>query len=373
MCPALLLFYFYHFFDAMREGETLREHQNTDSQAPGGWWLRLTAPPGAGEYGKVLNQREREHLRHSQLTSYIAPFVFVAPLLLLQQAFDIGTAIGIAALMSMSILALVLNRVGQQVLAALLLVFSMDIVIEGALVTAAGGLGSGWLLTFDLFVIPLIIVGILLNRRFLWIFILIHIACILGDFYLLPHAPDLTALIALWHGPAVVFVRPIIIQIGGGLLGWLAVRSTDEAIVRADQAEVVAELQKSIAQEKKQLEDAIQELLTVLTHAANGFWDTRASLSQDNTLWRISAALNTLFARVQNGRQVEEAAQHLLQDLTNLTRLVRLARTTGQAVSLPALNNGPLDPLIRELQGLPLFKSASASSNLFSRSSPWNQ
>ncbi|MGH2507322.1 MAG: hypothetical protein ACRDHZ_07940, partial [Ktedonobacteraceae bacterium] len=259
----------------------MHEYQNTRRQKRRGWWLRLTAPPGADEYSQVLDQAEREHLRHAQLTSYIAPFVFIVPLLFIQQAFDAGTAVGITVVMSMSVLAILCNRAGQQVIAALLLVLSMDVVLEGTLITAPGGLGSGWLLTFDLFVIPLIIVGVLLNRRFLWIFMLLHITCILGDFYLLPHAPDLIALIALWHGPTVVFVRPIILQIGGYLLGWLAVRSTDEAIVRADRAEVVADLQKSIVQEKKQLEDAIQELLVVLTHAANGFLDTRASLSQD--------------------------------------------------------------------------------------------
>lgn len=346
----------------------MHEHQITSSQTQSNWWLRLTAPPGAGTYSQVLDRQEREHLRHAQLTSYIAPFVFIAPLLLLQQAFDVGTAIGITVLMSIAVFALLFNRVGQQVLAALLLVIAMDVVIEGALLTAAGGLGSGWLLTFDLFVIPLIIVGILLNRQFLWIFMVLHIACILGDFYLLPHAPDLIALITLWHGPAVVFVRPIILQIGGCLLGWLAVRSTDEAIVRADRAEIVADLQKSIADEKRQLEDAIQELLTVLTHAANGFLDTRASLAQDNTLWRISAALNTLFARVQSGRQIEEATQRLLHDITNLTMLIRLARN-GQHVPLPVMNNGPLDPLIRELQALPLF--ASTSSHSFTRPPQW--
>lgn len=352
----------------MKVGETLHEHQDMNRQKQGNWWLRLTAPPGAAAYDQVLDRWEREHLRHAQLTSYVAAFVFIIPLFFLQQAFDTGTAIGIAVVMSMSIFALVLNRAGQQVIAALLVVLSMDVVIEGTLLTAKGGLGSGWLLTFDLFVLPLIIVGILLNRRFLWIFMLLHITCILGDFYLLPHTPDLTALIALWHGPTVIFVRPIIIQVGCCLLSWLAVRSTDEAIARADRAEFVAELQQSIAQEKKQLEEAIQELLAVLTHAANGFLDTRASLSQDNTLWRISAALNTLFARVQNGRHMEEATQRLLHDITNLTMLIRLIRN-GQQVPLPIPNNGPLDPLIRELQALPLF--AGNGPNAFSRPPQW--
>ncbi|MGH2509010.1 MAG: hypothetical protein ACRDHZ_16635, partial [Ktedonobacteraceae bacterium] len=82
----------------------------------------------------------------------------------------------------------------------------------------------------------------------------------------------------------------------------------------------------------------------------------------------ISAALNTLFARVQNGRHMEESTQRLLHDITNLTMLLRLARN-GQPVSLPVMSNGPLDPLVRELQMLPSF--AIKSANPFTRPPQW--
>lgn len=325
-----------------------------------GWWLRLAAPPGAGQYDHATNRQRREHLRHAKLTAYLAPFVFVAPLLFLPQASNLGTAIGMVVIMSMSVVILLLNRAGKQVGAALLLVFSLDGVLEGTLLTAPGGLGSGWLLTFDLFIFPLCVVGVLLHRRYIWMFVLLHIGMILGDFYFLHHAPDLITLINDWHNPTVVFVRPVLLQIGCGLVCWLSVGSTDEAISRADRAELITRLQASIAREKQQLEDGIQELVVVLSNAANGNYASSAQLPRDSALWRIGIAIETLFARLRSGRQTEQATQQLLREIQTLTSLVRAARS-GQAVQWPGPNNGMLDPLVRELRALVPGISAESS------------
>jgi|SRR5579883_1271293 len=314
------------------------------------WWIRLTAPPGAQQYDKAPTHQERERLRRSQLVSFTAPFVFLAPLLLLQQATDLGTMIAIVTLMAVSLFALVFNRMGRQTLAAMLLVLSMDAVIEGALVTAPGGLSSGWLLSFDLFVIPLITVGVLLNRRFLWVFALLHIGFILGDFYLLPHDADLVALIQKWHGPAIAFARPLIIQIGAGLLSFIEVKSTEQAIRRADRAQFIITLQQSIAREKQRRDEGIQKLLTVLTQASNGNFPTHINLSQDNELWRIGQALEVLFQRLRGGKLTEQWAQQLMQEIQMVTSLVHAARA-GQPVQWPT-SGGLLDPLIKELEQL---------------------
>jgi hypothetical protein len=312
-----------------------------------GWWLRLTAPPGAQQYERAASHQERERLRRSQLTSFTAPFVFIAPLLLLQQAsVDTGTLIGILVLMSVSLLALLFNRAGKQTAAALFLILAMDGVIEGALLTAPGGLGSGWLLSFDLFIIPLIAVGVLLQRRFLWIFLLLHVGCILGDFYGLPHTQDLTLLIKQWHGPAIAFARPVLIQIGGCLFSFIEVRSTDEAIRRADRAQLVVALQRSIAREKEDLERSVLEIQNILTRAANGDFAVRSSLPQEHALWRINVALNTLFTRLQRSKQTERQVEQEIQRLADALQAAR----RGQHASWPLPGGGPLDPLIRELR-----------------------
>ncbi|HEX7733925.1 MAG TPA: hypothetical protein VF458_03655 [Ktedonobacteraceae bacterium] len=316
--------------------------QDEDQQKRGGigrWWLRLTAPTEALQYDQAASHQERERLRRSQLISWTAPFVFFAPLLLLQQAADMGTFIGIVALMAASVMALACNRIGKQTVAALLLVFAMDTVIEGTLVTAQGGLSTGWLLSFDLFVLPLIAAGVLLNRRFLWAFMLLHAACILGDFYFLPHASDLTALIQLWHGPTVVFARPLIIQIGGCLLSFIEVRSTDQAIIRADRAQFITQLQESSLKQKEELDKGIQEIVNILTRAANGDFTAAASLPQENSLWQIAAALNTLFTRLQRSRQAETQLRQLEQEISTI--VADLKKVTDRE---------SLNSLIRHLQ-----------------------
>jgi hypothetical protein len=314
-----------------------------------GWWLHLTAPPGAQQYDQANNHLARERLRRSQLTSWMAPFVFCAPLLLVQQAGDPGTFIGIIILASMSLLALVLNRTGKQTLAALLLVLSMDAVIEGTLITAQGGLSSGWLLTFDLFIIPLITAGVLLHRRFLWFFTLLHICFILGDFYLLPHGQDLVDLIKAWNGPAIAFARPIIIQMAGCLLSFIEVRSTDQAIIRADRAQFIAQLQQAIVKQKEELDGGIREILSILTRAANGDFTVHVSLPQENVLWQIAAALNNLFTRLQRSRQAEALLRHVEQEAVQLAIALRTEQS-GLPAQWPQPNGGPLDPLIRQLQ-----------------------
>lgn len=316
-----------------------------------GWWLRFTAPPGADQYERANTHKERERLRRSQLTSWTAPFVFFAPLLLLQQAQngDKGTIIAIGVLMATSVVALGFNRAGNQVVAALLLVLAMDAVIEGTIITAPGGLSSGWLLTFDLFVIPLIAVGVLLGRGFLWGFMLFHVGCILGDFYLLPHAADLVTLIAQWNSPTIAFARPIIIQIGACLLSFLEVRSTDQAILRADRAQEIAELQQTIAEEKRQLEAGVQEIVGILTQAANGHFGIRASLPQGDALWQVASSLNNLFVRLQSSKQKEGMLHQTEQDILYLREALQ-ATLLGRPATWPLPSGGPLDPLIRDLR-----------------------
>jgi hypothetical protein len=314
------------------------------------WWLRLTAPAGAEFYERAATRQERDRLRRAGLTSYIAPFVFVSPLLLIQQATDTRIIIGILGLMCASLVALVLNRRGHQIAAALLLVVSMDIVIEGSLLTAQGGLGSGWLLTFDLFVIPLIASGVLLSRDFLWFFLLFHIALILGDFYLLPHTTDLNSLILQWHGPAIAFARPILVQVGACLLTFAAVRSMDQAIRRADRAEELTILQQSIAKEKQQLEDGIQEIVKMLSEGANGRLIARSSMPQDHVLWKIASNLNTLFSRLQSSRNAETTLRQANTEAQRLHTALQSWREGQQQIVWPLPSGTIIDPLLSEIR-----------------------
>jgi hypothetical protein len=325
------------------------------------WWLLRTAPSGTLDYDHASTYQMREHLRRAGLTSFVAPFVCIAPLLLLQQATsDPGTAIGIVVLVAFAFLSLVFNRFGMQTAAAILLIVSMDVIIEGTLLTAKGGLGVGWLLTFDLFIIPLITAGVLLSRNYLLVFLFLHITFILGDFYALPHTSDLKALIVLWHGPAIAFARPIVIQIGACLLSFIQVGSTNQAIARADRAETVAALQQSIEEQNQRLQGAIQEILKALVTAANGHFAIRVSLPQDNILWQIAYKLNTLFERLQSSKNAQATVQQTEIDARRLVEAIRSARS-GQYTLWPVPTGGPLDPLIQEVKNMVVPQKPSQS------------
>jgi hypothetical protein len=178
---------------------------------------------------------------------------------------------------------------------------------------------------------------------------LLHISFILGDFYLLPHGPDLVALIKQWNGPTIAFARPLIIQIGGCLLSFIQVRSTDQAIIRADRAQFIAQLQQSIVKQKEELDTGIREILSILTRAANGDFTVHISLPQENMLWQIAVALNNLFTRLQRSRQAETLLRQVEQEAAQLTAALRTEQR-GLPANWPQPNGGPLDPLIRQLQ-----------------------
>jgi hypothetical protein len=223
------------------------------------------------------------------------------------------------------------------------------------------------LLTFDLFALPLIVAAVLLSRQYVWMFMVLHITFILGDFFLLPHAHDLQILIQDWHGPTIAFARPLIIQLCGALLCFIEARSTDQAIARADKAEELVLLREQVAKEKRALEIGIQEIVKTLTNAANGHYSANSILSKDNVLWRISSTLNTLFHRLQSARKQELTVHQAEQDMTRLLEAIRASKR-GQYPGWPHPSGGILDPLIKELrEGNP---SSPSSAQQFSPSPP---
>ncbi|GLV53426.1 hypothetical protein KDH_02800 [Dictyobacter sp. S3.2.2.5] len=315
------------------------------------WWLRLTAPPGTQSYDIIPDRKARDRLRKAGLISGVAPFVFFAPLLLAGQAADPSTLTAIGVCMAASVVALVFNRLGQQTVAALLLILAMDAVIESALLRAPGGLGDAWLLTFDLFLLPLFLPGMLLSRNAIWFFLVLHVAFILGDFYLLPHSADLDTLVAHW-GQSVAFARPLILEIGIGLLCFFQVRSTDQAIARADRAEEIAALQRIIADQKEQLEADIYKLSEVLSQAANGRFNVRADVERGNILWRVASQTNMLLTRLQTSRQSDAVLKQTEIEVARLIDAIRASKR-GEQVIWPLPSGGLADGLIAELRNMP--------------------
>jgi hypothetical protein len=296
----------------------------------------------------MLDRAARERLRRDELTSVVALFVLLLPALLAQQALvDPVTAGAVIGVEAITLIALIFNRIGSQAIAAVLLVLGMDIVIEGSLVTAHGGLGAAWLPTFDLFVASIIAVGILLSPRFIWVFAALHVGLILGDYYLLPHSPDLAPLIQVW-GEGVAFQRAVMLQLIGAVLGFVAARSVDLAIRRADRAEELATLEHQLAEQKRQLDIGIQQLLQTHVRAANGDFTARAPLRQENILWQIASSLNNLLARMQRTAQAEHQLARTEDELRRLATAIDDAQAGRQPI-WPAATGTAADLILERI------------------------
>jgi len=181
------------------------------------------------------------------------------------------------------------------------------------IVQAQGGLPLNWLPTYDLLALPILVASVNGTWRTPWIFFVAILAFIVGDFLLQPHAlitaagassfDDIaheTTLVALWG----MINRPIGLCLAATIAGSISAYSVERAIRRAERAEEIAALEHTMAEQKRQLEVGIQQILQTHVQVANGDYGARAPLSQDNVLWQIANSLNNLLNRLQRARQV---------------------------------------------------------------------
>lgn len=78
----------------------------------------------------------------------------------------------------------------------------------------------------------------------------------------------------------------------------------------------IVTLEKSVAQQKQELESGIDQLLKTHVAIANGDFQTRAPLSQDHVLWQIAYSLNNLLARFHSLLQIEANTKRIQIEAT---------------------------------------------------------
>ena len=131
---------------------------------------------------------------------------------------------------------------------------------------------------------------------------------------------------------------------------YLWVASTEREKARADQAELMAALERRSAEDRRQLEVEIQQLLGNLTQVANGDFQTRVTLSQDRSLWRVGMSLNTLIARLQSADVAGQRLRQTEEEVAVLTTMLREARA-GYPARWQLPNESLLAPIAREFAG----------------------
>ena len=315
------------------------------------WWLRLTS---SGWDRPLLTIEDRENARRSRLTSYIILGLIVADLVLVPVGGgDPSSLVAVIVVGIGLVIAAVLNRNGWVVAAGTLLVLLVCGGIVGSLLGSSVGLSLDDLPAFDLLAVSVVIAASILPRAAAFYTAAFNILLICLVFFGQTHASDLQSDILYYgsyaEGSAVLLARPIAIQIILAVVAYLWVRGTDDAIRRADRAEEIAAMEHAIAEQKRQLDIGVQQILETHVRVANGDFTARAPMNQENILWQIAASLNNLLTRLQRSGQAEYQLRRTDEELRRLALAIRDAQA-GRHPIWPAPSGTPAD-LIIELIG----------------------
>ncbi len=321
-----------------------------------GWWLNLTAPRWPDHQPPIA---ERERLRKAELTSFsiLAIFAFLIALVSNSLA-NAATAQAVIIMGGFLLIAAILNRTGRTRTAAYLIPSVLMLLLAITVIRGpGGGLQLVGLPIYDLFVIPIVLVSVIGDRRAPWVFAALAISFVIGDFLLEPHTPipvatggsfdDINYAINQFGGVWGVINRHVALLFFAALFGWMGARSVDNAIARADQAEELARLEHAFAEQTRQLEQGIREIQQVHVRVANGDFNARAPLAQDHILWQIAYSLNNLIQRVHRSIEAEHMLRRTSEEIERLLEEIRRAKL-GQIPLWPTPSGTPLDPLIRE-------------------------
>lgn len=290
-----------------------------------GAWLRLVMPPTSPDTWRGPSARER--LRRARLLSVFLFCGFVIALALVPQVLFpifqpsfLGIITGAFTLLALSAW---LNRRGQVAVAASLLITGVVFAVAFNQFSYPGGLPLSGRTAFDLFVIPILLAGVLLPRR-------VSFACwgacsafIILDLQFGPKAPDLTQFIAQ-QGIYTAAGTPIVLLLAVAAVAWVASGSVRQALVEADRSRELEQAYRFIAEQKRQLEDAVTILQQAHAQAANGDLNVRAPIS-DHALVPLAMSLNLMLGRLSEARETEMAMgglEHRLQRLEQAATLL---------------------------------------------------
>lgn len=309
-------------------------------------WIRFAS---SGWDSAPAAPEERELARRSRLTAWLILGLFVGVIVLIPGGFAASaTLVALATVALGLVVALVLNREGFVTSAGSLL----SLLLSGAVlfaVASTGKLALVYLPAFDLFVISVVISASVLSGIAAFWFAALNVTLIVVDFFVQPHADDLVSAISK-YGVASLIARPIALQIIVATVAYLWIRGTTEAIQRADRAEEVAKLEHAVAEQRRQIEVAAQQLLETHVRAANGDYGARANITQDNLLWQVGVSLNNLLARLQKSGQAEYMLRRTDEELRRLAMAIDDAQA-GRKPIWPAPTGTAADLILERITG----------------------
>jgi hypothetical protein len=323
------------------ESSYLIEQDQSSTTSPRGiervlqLWYRLTSPP---EPAASAPFKERERFRRGRTGSQIALFLFIMSIPAYQAGFAGGNHLLIyyvtIANVILALAMVLLNRTGKVAAAGtiVVLVFMASPMIN--IVTTPGGVNTSALLNFAILVLPLMCAVSFLSPG--WVFVVAVGNCLFAiiDLLFLPSSGELHEILKA-GAPGIIV--PIFLSQGiVAVVAFLWVRGAIQALLRADRAEVIARLEhdlalqaEAVAEQKQKLDASIQKIVETHVRVANGDFNARVPLTQDNVLWQISGSLNNLLGRLQRWRQdasrvqqLQFALQQSREEIARLNRII---------------------------------------------------
>jgi len=276
-----------------------------------------------------------------------------------------GRPIAIAVLVVIAdAAAVVLNRRGWVDAAGLVMVLLAELPIIALVLYVPGGrLDLINVPVFYLLVASELVAVSTLPPAAVFLIATLNSAAIVGVVFGMPHTDAFSGLLKESDDTLTLLAQPIGLQFILASVAYLWVRSTMQAILRAERAELAADAGRLREVERtRELEDGARTLLSVHIQLANGDFTARVPPIRNAVLWRIGGSLNTLVSRIQRVAQAEFVLEREQAEASRLLEAIRVAQT-GRTPIWPAASGVPLDQIVEALRGGVPRPSLAATAN----------
>jgi hypothetical protein len=324
-------------------------------------WYRLFAP--TPPTGRLVTLRERERIRRGRLASIILavqllfielpviPVVISAPNGHIVLPWLSGCIVALLA-------AFGFNRRGNLLIAGILMVGSIEVTMIVKILTIPGGISIFYIPQFDILIQPILIAVALLAPWSAFAVAGFNICFIIAALTAGPHAADLTQAL---HNPIQVgdlFAVPVMAQILTAFFGWIIVRNLLEALKQADQAEQIAALEYSLAENRRkaeerstQLEVGVNAIVKTIQQVSNKDIGARVELTPENELWPVGKQINLFLDRYQKARGAEHELEATRAAISEFSNEIYQAGQQQRSFHLPPRRNTLLDSVIIAFSG----------------------
>ncbi len=321
------------------------------------WWSSLTGP------NKNLFRPDlfaQEQLRRARLTSALLLIIVLVILMMVPSIYPSSPSllIPISILTIGGIVIAFFNRLGYTRLSTISYVLLADIALTCFFIFKPNpALNSSNMTAFDLFILVVLIGGVILPKVLIPFNGMLQILLIFTIFFLRPHDASMNELVAISGNEYVALTATLVLHVVGTVLGWLNAWSVERALIRASQAEELAETRAELSRQalvtaklNQHLEEGINTILETHRQVAAGNLAARAPVQEDHELWQIGHSLNLLLMRVQQQSQSYQALQLTQKEIEMIIHVLYTSRS-GARQSLPPCRTPLAQRLLMALRG----------------------